>query len=73
MSEETGGAQSGVQGEVGREKAGVYDREVNMMGGPRRPSQAEVEDHARRNHCPYRIWCGVCVRACGRDLDHRGG
>ena len=71
VSEETGGAQNGVQGEVGREKAGVDDREVKMMGGPRRPSQAEVEDHARRNHCPYRNWCGVCVSACGRDLDHR--
>ena len=56
---------------VRRERPGVDEREVKMMGDPRRPSQAEVDDHARKNHCPHRNWCGVCVRACGKDLDHR--
>ena len=69
VNEETGGGKG--KGEVGKEKAGVDDREVRMMGDPRRPSEADGEDHARRNHCPYRYCCGICVRACGRDLDHR--
>ena len=31
-----------------RERAGVDEREVKMMGDPRRPSEAEVDDHARK-------------------------
>ena len=37
---------------------------------PRLPSPAEQAAHALV-HVPYRNWCGVCVRAKGRDLDHR--
>ena len=37
---------------------------------PRLPSPAEQAAHAL-THVPYRNWCDVCVRAKGRDLDHR--
>ena len=37
---------------------------------PRKPSEKEVEDH-NRTHLPYRNWCPLCVRAKGKDMDHR--
>ena len=43
---------------------------MKELTDPRRPSEAEVERH-RRTHLPYRNWCVVCVKAKGRDLDHR--
>ena len=30
----------------------------------------EVEEH-RLTHLPYRNWCTICVKAKGKDLDHR--
>ena len=57
--------------EMERMEAERTEREVKTMGDPRRPTMKEVEEHRRRNHCPYRNWCGVCVRARGRDMDHR--
>ena len=47
------------------------ERKVKDLVDPRRPSQAEVEAHERANHGTYRNWCAVCVRARGKDLDHR--
>ena len=37
---------------------------------PRKPSAKDVEDH-NRTHLPYRNWCPHCVRAKGKDMDHR--
>lgn len=41
------------------------------LGDPRRPSEKEGEDRNLSGHLSYRIWCYHCVRARGRDLDHR--
>ena len=41
------------------------------MVDPRLPTEAEVAYH-ELTHLPYRNWCPICVRAKGKDLDHRG-
>ena len=46
------------------------DRLVKKMGDPRRPTEKEVEEHML-THLLYRNWCSICVRAKGKDLDHR--
>ena len=38
---------------------------------PRLPTEEEVEHH-KLTHLPYRNWCPECVKAKGKDLDHRG-
>ena len=43
---------------------------VKSITDPRKPTEKEVEDH-NRTHLPYRNWCPHCVRAKGKDLDHR--
>ena len=44
--------------------------EIRRLIDPLLPSQKEVEEHLVRGHVPYRNWCGVCVRARGRERDH---
>ena len=46
-------------------------RSVRRMVDPRLPSVKDVEDHELQGHLPCRGWCSVCVRAKGKDLDHR--
>ena len=46
------------------------ERVVKSLVDPRKPSDREVEEH-NRTHSPYRNWCEVCVRAKGKDADHR--
>ena len=43
---------------------------VKEILDPRRPTAKEVGLH-NRTHLPYRNWCPHCVRAKGKDLDHR--
>ena len=43
---------------------------MQKLTDPRRPTQAEVDDH-NRTHLPYRNWCPHCVQGKGKDLDHR--
>ena len=38
---------------------------------PRLPSKEEVKEHELSGHLPYRNWCPNCVKAKGKDLDHR--
>ena len=57
--------------EPSRARAAEDGRKVKVLGDPRQPTEAEVEEHERCNHCPYRNWCGICVRARGKDMDHR--
>ena len=33
---------------------------------PITPSQKQIEEH-RRNHCPYRSWCALCLRGQAKD------
>ena len=59
-----------VDEKVERTPAKEDAREVAKLNDPRRPSQAEIDDH-ELTHIPYRNWCSICVRCRGRDLDHR--
>ncbi len=43
---------------------------VRKMVDPRRPTKQEVEDH-ELFHLPHRNWCPDCIRANGKELDHR--
>ena len=43
---------------------------IKRMVDPGKPRKQEVEDH-NRTHIPYRNWCPVCVKARGKDTDHR--
>ena len=66
--DEGGGAEmKGVEGE--RIKA-EKEVEVKRILDPLKPSEKEVENH-NRTHMPYRNWCPHCVRAKGKDMDHR--
>ena len=38
---------------------------------PRLPSKEDVKEHELSGHLPYRNWCPSCVKAKGKDLDHR--
>ena len=53
-----------------RIKAPRAERALKQLIDPRLPTEKEVEEH-NRTHLPYRNWCPRCVRARGRDLDHR--
>ena len=44
---------------------------VKRLLDPRLPSQEEVKEHELSGHLPYRNWCPNCVKAKGKDLDHR--
>ena len=57
--------------EPSRAEAARDGRRVKVLGDLMRPTESEVEDHERSNHCPYRNWCGICVRARGTDMDHQ--
>ena len=59
--------------EVGeRIRASREERVVKKLIDPRRPTEREVEEH-NLTHLPYRNWGPVCVRAKGKDSDHRKG
>ena len=58
----------GVEGE--KIKAEKEAEGVKEILDPRKPTAKEVESH-NRTHLPYRNWCPHCVRAKGKDLDHR--
>ena len=70
MGKEIGREWRGEREEVGKIKAEKEEGVVKELADPRRPSSKEVEKH-RRTHVPYRNWCNICVRAKGRDWDHR--
>ena len=44
---------------------------VKRLLDPRLPSKEEVKEHELSGHLPYRNWCPICVKAKGKDLDHR--
>ena len=46
-------------------------RSARRLIDPRLPTTREVKDHELKCHVPHRNWCWVCVRAEGKDLDHR--
>ena len=58
----------GAEGE--RIKAERDAKRMKSILDPRKPNEKDVEDH-NRTHLPYRNWCPHCVRAKGKDMDHR--
>ena len=66
---------AGVLGATGFE-AGMVDAHeegkfVKRLIDPRLPTEEEVAQH-ELTHLPHRNWCPACVKAKGKDLDHRG-
>ena len=47
------------------------DAVVKKMLDPKLPNQDEVDRHCIMGHLPFRSWCPICVKAKGRDLDHK--
>ena len=43
---------------------------VRKIIDPKLPSKEEVEHH-NLTHLPYRNWCPICVKAKGKDMDHK--
>ncbi len=59
----------------GRKGSGSDRREkttdvVRQIKDLLKPSEDEVEKH-NATRLPYRNWCPICVRAKGKDADHR--
>ena len=44
--------------------------DIKRLIDPRKPTKEEVDLHDLF-HLPYRNWCPVCVKAKGKELDHR--
>lgn len=44
---------------------------IRILGDPRLPSDKEVKEHYLSGHIQYRNWCKICVKAQGRESDHR--
>ena len=63
-----GQAQRAEAGRIGAEEGGRF---IKRLVDPRLPTEEEVEHH-KLTHLPYRNWCPACVKAKGKDLDHRG-
>ena len=40
---------------------------IRKLIDPKLPSEEEVKMHWMRGHVEYRNWCGICVRARGRN------
>ena len=57
--------------EAGRVNASEGGNFVRAMVDPRLLTEEEVANH-ELTHLPYRNWCPACVKAKGKDLDHRG-
>ena len=43
---------------------------IKIRNRPELPSQKEVDEHFARNHCPYRNWCGICVKGRAPNNHH---
>ncbi len=59
---------AGAEGE--RIRAEMEAEVMKTILDPLKPTEKEVEDH-NRTHMPYRNWCPHCIRAKGKDMDHR--
>ena len=58
----------GIKGErIALEKE---DEFVRKLIDPKLPTEDEIERHRLTGHVNYRNWCGVCVRARGKESGH---
>ena len=67
--EEEDAGMQGVEG-TGSDLRGKKENVMRRILDPTRPTEKEVEQH-NITHLPYRNWCPHCVRAKGKDADHR--
>jgi hypothetical protein len=44
---------------------------VKKIVDPKLPTEEEIQRHYVCGHIPYRNWCHVCVKAQGRETQHR--
>ena len=44
---------------------------VKKVNDPKLPTAGEVEKHRVMGHLPFRDWCPVCIKARGRETDHK--
>ena len=47
------------------------DEVVRKVLDPKLPTQEEVDVHNTMGHLPYRNWCPICIRAKGKDMNHK--
>ena len=38
---------------------------------PKLPSKKEVEEHYLQGHALYRNWCPICIKARGKEREHK--
>jgi hypothetical protein len=74
--EESDGDEEGIQNEASdgiceRISLEKEDDVIKRVLDPKLPSQDEVDRHFVMGHLPYRCWCPVCIKAKGRDFDHK--
>ena len=43
---------------------------IRDLRDPKLPSREEIEKH-NLTHLPFRDWCPICVKAKGREMDHK--
>ena len=43
---------------------------LRKLRDPRPPTEKEIEEHYLNGQLPYRNWCGICVKAKGKDRNH---
>ena len=72
MEAEDGEEKKGSFKAVDAERKGKEEdgRDMRKLIDPRRPTKEEVDEHDL-THLPYRNWCPICVKAKGKELDHR--
>ena len=68
-SEEEEGEVPGAEGERIRPEKDKSEV-MRQIKDPLKPTEDEVDKH-NLTHLPYRNWCPICVRAKGKDADHR--
>ena len=72
INSDDGEVEGEVEGELG-ERVGLprEDENVRKIQDPVRPCQGDVELHYLKEHIPFRSWCPICVKAFGREMDHK--
>ena len=61
-----------LEGEAG-ERVGLprEDEGVRKIQNPVMPCKEDVEMYYLKGHIPFRSWCPICVKAFGKEMDHK--
>ena len=63
--------ESGLGEACERVKAREEREVVRKLVDPKLPSQGAVDLHWLKGHVEFRNWCDVCIKARGKELDHK--